>query len=267
MRRTEDRNPRSEGIESMSPIEIATILADENAVAVSAAVAAAAGLAQAMQLVAESYKTGGATIYVGAGTSARIAASDAAEMPPTFGIHPERFTTLIAGGSLNAAVEGAEDDEETARQDLEALFSRWGFRGHTVIGISASGSTPYTLAAVLAAKNRSVPTVGIANNPGALLLEAADVPILLDTGPEIIAGSTRLKAGTAQKIALNTISTGAMILAGRVKGSAMSHMQPLNRKLRERAVGIVMDAAGVAESEALRRLEAAKWDLPKALSE
>lgn len=267
MRRTEERNARSEGIESMSPIEIATILANENALAVSATVGAAAGLAQAMELVCESYKTGGATIYVGAGTSARIAASDATEMPPTFGVHAERFTTLVAGGALGAAVEGAEDDEEKAREELEALFRRWGFRGHTVIGISASGSTPYTVAAVLAAKARGVPTVGIANNPGAPLLEAADVPILLDTGPEIIAGSTRLKAGTAQKIALNTISTGAMILAGRVKGNAMSHMRPQNRKLRERAVGIVMDAARVSEAEALRRLEAAKWDLPKALSE
>jgi N-acetylmuramic acid 6-phosphate etherase len=238
---------------------LAVLIAGENLQAVQAALDARDELATAMQWVADCYLGGGRTIYVGAGTSARIAAADAAEMPPTFGTVPDRFIALVAGAATDHAREGAEDDREAAAADLSALDPT---PTDLVIGISASGRTPYVLAALQAAPGR---TIGIANNPDSALPRIADLAVLLDTGPEVLAGSTRLKAGTAQKIALNTISTGAMVLAGRVAGNAMSHMTPNNEKLRGRAIGIVADARGVDEATARALLEAAGWSLPEAL--
>jgi N-acetylmuramic acid 6-phosphate etherase len=246
----------------MDPAALAELIADENRFAVDAVLAAQENLATAMQWVAQSFQRGGRTIYVGAGTSARIAAADAAEMPPTFGVEAGRFVALVAGAATDRAIEGAEDDAEAAVADLRSLSPT---SIDAVIGISASGRTPYVLAAIQEANQAGASTIGIANNPGSPLLPEAQLGILLDTGPEVLSGSTRLKAGTAQKIALNTISTGAMVLVGRVVGNAMSHMTPKNEKLRARATGIVMDALGVPEAEAVARLESAGWDLPKAL--
>lgn len=256
---TESRNPASEGLDQMEPTALAELIAGENRVAVEATLRARDALATAMQWVADCYVAGGRTIYVGAGTSARIASADAAEMPPTFGVDPSRFVALVAGAATDRAKEGAEDDREAAIADLMALEPT---EGDLVVGISASGSTPYVLSAVAAAPGR---TIGIANNPDSDLLRLADLPVLLDTGAEVLAGSTRLKAGTAQKIALNTISTGAMVLAGRVIGNAMSHMTPRNEKLRRRAIGIVATAKHLDEATARACLEAADWDLSVAL--
>ena len=259
---TEDRNPRSEGLDLKSPAQLAELIAGENRFAVDAALRARDALSTAMQWVANSYLAGGRTIYVGAGTSARIAAADAAEMPPTFGVEASRFVAIVAGSAVDRAIEGAEDDREAAVADLDALQPT---ASDILIGISASGRTPFVLAAVRHAKDCGLKTVGIANNPDSALLREADLSLLLDTGPEILAGSTRLKAGTAQKIALNTISTGAMVLSGRVKGNAMSHMTPTNAKLRERAVGIVADARRIDTEAARLLLEESDWDLPAAL--
>ena len=220
-------------------------------------------IAKAIEAVAKSFQAGGSILYVGAGTSGRLAAMDAAEMPPTFGIERERFATLIAGNANLNSVEGAEDDLEQARKDFDAIANK----AALVIGISASGSTPYVCEIIRIARSQGMQTIGIANNRGAPLLHNCDIPILLDTGPELIAGSTRLKAGTAQKICLNAISTGAMVLCGRVSGSLMTHMTPVNEKLRRRAVNIVMQHSGVEENAARERLERANWDLPAALSE
>lgn len=258
---TEGRNPNSEGLDRMPPEMLAVVIAGENLQAVQAALEARDALALAMRWVAECYLAGGRTVYVGAGTSARIAAADAAEMPPTFGVEADRFVALVAGAAADRAREGAEDDREAAAAEVAALDLK---PTDLLIGISASGSTPYVLAAVGAAGTR---TIGIANNPDSELLRLANLAVLLDTGPEVLAGSTRLKAGTAQKIALNTISTGAMVLAGRVVGNAMSHMTPKNEKLRRRAIGIVAEARGVGEAEALALLEASDWNLPAALGD
>jgi N-acetylmuramic acid 6-phosphate etherase len=243
----------------MSAGQLAKLIAGENAVAVSAAIEAHAQLAQAIDWAAKAYQAGGRVVYVGAGTSARIAASDAAEMPPTFGIEPGRFIALVAGNAETQAVEGAEDDTDAAHREVLKLGLT---NRDLVIGVSASGRTPFVLTAIQAADTR---TIGIANNPGSPLLSIANLSILLDTGPELLTGSTRLKAGTAQKIALNAISTGAMILAGRVQGNQMSHMTPTNEKLRRRAVTIVASIFAVSEDDAAERLEAAGWDLQAAL--
>jgi N-acetylmuramic acid 6-phosphate etherase len=256
---TEDGHPKTNRLDRMSSTQLAKLLTEENAVAVSATVAAHSQIAQAVEWVAKTFRDGGRVIYVGAGTSGRIAASDAAEMPPTFGVDRGRFIALIAGTAIDTAKEGAEDDTDAAHRELLALNPK---DPDLVIGISASGRTPYVLTAIQAASTR---TIGIANNPGSPLLSLADLGILLDTGPEVLAGSTRLKAGTAQKIALNAISTGAMILVGRVQGNRMSHMTPTNEKLRRRAVSIVAAACAVSEEEATKRLETSGWDLPTAL--
>jgi N-acetylmuramic acid 6-phosphate etherase len=246
----------------MAPRELAELIAGENRVAVEAAVASADSIAEAMRCVSEAFMRGATTFYVGAGTSARIAAADAAEMPPTFGVHPAAFVAIVAGSAVDAAKEGAEDDTQAGIDDL---------RRHNpgpvdlVVGISASGNTPYVVAAVAEARRLAIKTIGIANNPGSPLLMAADVPVCLDTGAEVLAGSTRLKAGTAQKIALNTISTGAMVLAGRVRDNMMSHMTPKNAKLRCRAIGIVASALGIDEAAAVARLEATSWDISRAM--
>ncbi|MDQ2986589.1 MAG: N-acetylmuramic acid 6-phosphate etherase [Armatimonadota bacterium] len=259
---TEDRNPRSKGLDQMAPTDLAALIAGENRYAVEAVLLATDELAQAMQWCAAAFQAGGRVIYAGAGTSARIAAADAAEMPPTFGVDPNRFVALVAGSATDRAQEGAEDDRSAAAADFASLEPK---TIDIVIGFSASGTTPYVLAIMESANASGNKTVGIANNPGAPLLELADLGILLDTGPEVLAGSTRLKAGTAQKIALNTISTGAMVLAGRVIGNEMSHMTPNNDKLRQRAIGIVATALGVAEEAAVARLEICDWNLPEAL--
>ena len=256
---TEDSHPKTSRLDRMSATQLAKVIAGENAVAVSAALEAHAQLAQAIDWAAKAFQAGGRIVYVGAGTSARIAASDAAEMPPTFGIEPGRFIALVAGNAEAQAVEGAEDDTDAAHREVLELGLT---HKDLMIGISASGRTPFVLTAIQAADTR---TIGIANNAGSPLLSIADLSILLDTGPEVLTGSTRLKAGTAQKIALNTISTGAMVLAGRVRGNAMSHMTPMNEKLRRRAVGIVSSALAISEEEASSRLEATGWDLPLAL--
>jgi N-acetylmuramic acid 6-phosphate etherase len=222
---------------------------------------ALSAIANGMQAIADCFNSGGKVIYVGAGTSGRLGALDAAEMPPTFGVESERFIALIAGGALSRAKEGSEDDTESAIADFESLNPK---PNDAVIGVSASGTTPYVVAIV---KYADCKTIGIANNPSTPLLQHADIPILLDTGPEILTGSTRLKAGTAQKIALNMLSTGAMVLAGKVKGNLMSHMKPLNAKLRNRAIRIVSETLNIPANEAQSRLESNQWNIQGTLDE
>jgi N-acetylmuramic acid 6-phosphate etherase len=233
-----------------------------NGRAVEAVAAALPELERAALGIARRLAAGGRLVYAGAGTSGRLALQDAAELPPTFGF--DQTVVLLAGGESAgvAAREGAEDDVEAAERAVaEAGIGP----KDAVVGLAASGRTPYTIAAVRAARTRGAFTVGIANNADAPLLAAGEVGVLLDTGPEVIAGSTRLVAGTAQKIALNALSTAPMADLGHVYGNLMVGMRPKNDKLRTRAGQIVAVATGRTVGEANQALLAAAWDIPTAI--
>ncbi len=278
--RTEERHPETAGLAAKPVDEIVRLMSAEDARAVEAVKKAAAAICAAAEMVADTYKSGGKVVYVGAGTSGRIAATDVSELCQCFGIEAGRFAAIIAGGSFTSTVPGAEDDTEAAHRDLAAaLFSApmpgaayaavsppaAGIYRSLVIGVSASGRTPYVVESIRYAKSKSATTIGIANNPGAPLLHEADHPILIDTGPEVIAGATRLKAGTAQKMALNMMSVGAMAKCGRIQDNLMTHLAPMSDKLRLRAIRIVMTQLELSEDAAKQRLEEANWNLPAAL--
>jgi N-acetylmuramic acid 6-phosphate etherase len=221
---------------------VRTIAADDAGVPPAVADAAAA-VAAAVDVVVDRLRGGGRLVYVGAGTSGRLAVLDAAELLPTYGVGGDQVVALIAGGSaaVTRSVEGAEDDKAAAEADLgEAAVSG----RDVVVGITASGRTPYVLAAVELARRAGAATVGISNNPGSELSAAVDVPIEVLTGPEVVAGSTRMKAGTAQKLVLNTLSTAAMVRLGKVYGNRMVDMHATNEKLRRRARRIVAEVTG-----------------------
>jgi N-acetylmuramic acid 6-phosphate etherase len=232
-------------------------LMNEADTAVPAVVRAALpDIAHALDAIVERMREGGRLIYVGAGTSGRLAMLDAVECVPTFGLPPGRVIAIMAGGTaaLTRSIEGAEDDGAAAAHDVaEAAVSA----SDAVVGIAASGRTPYVVEALRSARERGALTVGIANSAPAPLLAAADVPIALLTGPEILAGSTRLKAGTAQKLVLNMLSTGAMVRLGHVFGNRMIDVTVTNVKLRSRAEVIVSDIVGCDVAEASRLLDAA----------
>jgi N-acetylmuramic acid 6-phosphate etherase len=235
-------------------------LLEGQAAAISSLGPILAGLGAAVDAAAPRLRRGGRLIYAGAGTSARIGVQDGAELFPTFNWPHEQVAFAIAGGegALLRAVENAEDSAEDGVARIEEL----GVGAHdVVIGLAASGNTPYTVAAVKTAKARGALTVGIANNPATQLLAASDHPILLDTGPEIIAGSTRLKAGTAQKAALNLFSTLLMVRLGRVYGGLMVHMRPTNEKLRRRGVQMIARIVGCQEDAAAAAFAKADGDV------
>ncbi|HEY0865772.1 MAG TPA: N-acetylmuramic acid 6-phosphate etherase, partial [Fimbriimonas sp.] len=223
-------------------------------------------IAVVVERASEAFLKGGRIIYVGAGTSGRVATMDAAEMPPTFGVGPDRFIALIAGGASagGTAVEDAEDDAHAAvavLNDIEITTD------DILIGIAASGTTPFVVAAVRHARQKGTWTCGIANNRNTPLLQVADQPIFLDTGPEVLTGSTRLKAGTSQKLVLNRISTGAMILSGKVIENLMVDVKAKNTKLKERCVRIVCELTAATQDEARDLLEANDWSIRAVLSE
>lgn len=230
--------------------------------AVAAAEQALPALTRAAERMRERLARGGRIVYIGAGTSGRLAMQDAAELPPTFGF--DRTVVLMAGGAGagSRAREGAEDEAATAESEIAAAEVG---PLDSVIGLAASGRTPYTVAGVRAAAARGALTIGVANNPGTPLLEAAEIPVLLDSGPEVLAGSTRLAAGTAQKIALGSLSTTVFVKLGGAYGNLMVGMKPANDKLRRRAAVIVARAAGVDEAVAAAQLEAAAWDMRAAI--
>lgn len=244
----------------MSALEIVRLMNEEEQAVMRAMQGAEEGLAAATIKAAEAFAAGRRVIYVGAGTSGRIATMDAAEMPPTFGIEADRFVALQAGGNATATIakEDAEDSDTAAIDDLNQLQPE---RGDVVIGLAASGRTPYVLAAIRHARQKGLYTIGIANNKNTSLLAEADLGILLETGPEILTGSTRLKAGTAQKLALNRISTGAMVLCGKVIENLMVDVKAKNHKLKERCVRIVRDLSTATEDEAREALEAHNWSV------
>ncbi|NUM56170.1 MAG: N-acetylmuramic acid 6-phosphate etherase [Candidatus Hydrogenedentes bacterium] len=212
-------------------------------------------LALLINRIVKAFRYGGRLVYIGAGTSGRIGVLDASECPPTFGVPPGQVIGIIAGGdrALRESVEGAEDDESLGRADIDAIDPPIG-KDDVVVGIAASGTTPYTLAAIAAAKARGAATALVYCNPDAKIGESVDHVLLLPTGPEVLPGSTRLKAGTATKMVLNTITTGAMALSGRVFEGYMIGVQPTNTKLRKRAAHIISVLTGIDNEKAAQRL-------------
>ncbi len=259
---TEDVVPDYYALDTWPLRDIIAAVTRANARAIAAVAAAEEQLAQAAAGVEGRLARGGRLVYVGAGTSGRIGVQDAAELPPTFGF--ENTAVLLAGGSRAqaSAEEGVEDDVVAAVAEVEALGVG---PDDAVVGVAASGGTPYTIAAVRRARELGAFTVGIANNPGSELLGAGDVGVLLATGPEVLAGSTRLAAGTAQKAALNAVSTAVLVRLGGAYDNLMVGMRPVNAKLERRAAAIVAQAAGVAQEAAAAALSASGNDLRVAI--
>lgn len=207
-----------------------------------------------VEKLVQRFLDGGRLFYIGAGTSGRLGILDASEIPPTFGYSPDKVIGIIAGGdgAIRKAVENAEDDTEQAWLDLMAHSIN---ESDTVIGIAASGTTPYVIGGIQSARDHGMLTAGITNNPGSPLATSAEIAIEVNAGPEFITGSTRMKSGTSQKLILNMISTALMVRLGRVEGNRMVDMKLSNNKLKERGARYVMDALGIGEDEALKLLE------------
>ena len=252
---TERRNPASDGIDARPAAQILAIINAEDANVAEAVAREIPRIAQAVEAVVERLEKGGRLFYIGAGTSGRLGVLVAAVCPPTFSVAPELVQGIIAGGeaALARASEASEDDPELGARDLDAH----GFTAADALaGIAASGLTPYVLGAVARARELGALTIGISCTPGSELSQAVDIAIEPLTGPEVIAGSTRMKAGTATKLVLNMLSTAVMIRLGHVYGNLMVNVQPANAKLRERAVRIVAEAGGIDRERAEALLEA-----------
>lgn len=261
---TEQARPDLADLDTRTPAELVDVLLAAEARAPQLLAAAAPALADAVRRAEDALGGGGRLLYVGAGTPGRLAALDAAECPPTFGVAPDRVVAVVAGGAAAAAaaVEGAEDDEVAGARDLGALTP--GPRD-LVVGITASGRTPYVLAALDLARGAGAPTVAVVNNPGSPAAARADVAVELATGAEVVAGSTRLIAGTTQKIVLNVLSTAAFVRLGHTYGPWMVDVQATNDKLRRRAARILQEAAGVDAQTAESTLTASAGDTQVAL--
>ena len=261
---TEARNPRTASIDRCDTLEILRLINAEDTLVAEVVRAALPQLMLAVDAVAAALRAGGRLIYVGAGTSGRLGVLDAVECVPTFGTEPWQVVGLIAGGSqaLVRSVEGAEDDREAGCHDLMALNPR---SCDVVVGLAASGRTPYVLAALEAARGVGARTVAIACNAPSPLLDAAEIAIPLVVGPEAITGSSRLKAGTAQKMVLNLLSTASMIRLGKVYGNLMVDVRVTNCKLAQRAVRIVGEVTGVDEIQATALLAEANWRVKPAI--
>ncbi|MEV0194440.1 N-acetylmuramic acid 6-phosphate etherase [Kitasatospora purpeofusca] len=252
---TEAARPEWAGIDRLGTAELLRLLNAEDGTVAGAVARELPRIAVVVDAVAARMARGGRLVYAGAGTAGRLGVLDASECPPTFGTDPGRVVGLIAGGpaALVRAVEGAEDRPELAAADLAALALT---PEDTVVGVSASGRTPYTVAAVGDARRAGALGVGLAGAAGSPLVAAAELGIEVETGPEVLAGSTRLKAGTAQKLVLNLISTAVMVRLGRTYGNLMVDVRAGNAKLRERARRIVVDITGADEETARRALAA-----------
>jgi len=249
---SQERLEASLDIDQRSAREIVRIIQEQDALVAAAVAAEADRIAHAVEQIADRLQHGGRLFYVGAGTSGRIAMLDASELPPTYGIDPSLVRVLMAGGehAFQHAVEGAEDDEDAAIEVVNAEVKA----EDAVVGIAASGTTPYTVAAIRRANMLGALTIAVTSNPNSPLASEADIAIAPRTGPEVIMGSSRMKSGTAQKLVLNTISTGVMILLGRVYSNLMTDMPATNEKLRNRAVRMVELAAGVQRPVAVQAI-------------
>ena len=262
MKSTEMRNPRTTHIDRESTINMLRLINDENMNSVRATEAALPEIAAATDAVAEAFAKGGRLIYVGAGTSGRIAVMDAAECPPTYGVDYNTVITVMAGGkeTMFRAAEAEEDSAEMGRRDLLAKEPT---ANDVVMGISASGGAAYVVAALECAREVGCVTVALTNNKPCAMGEVADIHIFVDTGAEVITGSTRMKAGNSQKFVLNMITTSAMIKSGRVYENLMINLRPTNKKLKARMIGIVADICEVDATRAELLLEENEFSIRK----
>ena len=261
---TESINPLTADLDLLPTEALVRTFVDDQLNAVAAVQRAAPQITDAVERITERLANGGRLLYAGAGTSGRLAYLDSSELTPTFGWPPERVGVAMAGGrgAVFKAVEGAEDDFDLGSRDVQTLEIT---SLDVLIGIAASGGTPYVLGALNAARAAGALTIALSNNAGGLILEHCDCAILLETGAEIISGSTRLKAGTAQKIALNTISSAVMVRLHKVYGNLMVDVQATNAKLRKRAVRLTQLASDASETAATAALEACDWHVKTAI--
>jgi N-acetylmuramic acid 6-phosphate etherase len=261
---TEQRNPDSEHLDEVSTVEMLAIINREDAKIAPAVARELPSIARAVEMAAAAFLADGRLFYLGAGTSGRLGVLDASECPPTYGTDPEMVQGLIAGGSeaVFRAVEGAEDRRDSAAADLRER--RLGDRD-VVVGIAASGVTPYVLGGLECGRRCGCGTVFVTCSPTAAAAAEADIKIVVEVGPEVVTGSTRMKAGTATKLVLNMISTGAMVKLGKTFGNLMVDLQPRNAKLRDRSVRILTTLAGLEPEAARKGLALAGGELKLAL--
>ena len=262
---TETRNQNTMNLDIMSPLEVVTVMNQEDAKVPAAITPALPNIAQCVTWAIESIEAGGRIIYMGAGTSGRLGVLDAVECPPTFGVAPEVVVGLIAGGekAFVKAVEGAEDSRELGRQDLIDINLQ---KRDIVIGIAASGRTPYVLGGLAYAQEMGCHTVGISCNPGSAVGAAAELAIEVVPGPECLTGSTRLKSGTCQKLILNMISTATMVGCGKAYQNLMVDVMQTNEKLVVRAQNIVMEATGCERETAAEKIAIAGGNAKTAIT-
>ncbi|MCR2044505.1 N-acetylmuramic acid 6-phosphate etherase [Anaerosalibacter massiliensis] len=255
---TEKSNYKSKDIDKKSTIEVLKIINEEDKIVAYAVEKELSKIANAVDKIIESFKSGGRLIYIGAGTSGRLGVLDASECPPTFSTDKDQVIGIIAGGkeALTNAIEGAEDSAKSGEEDLKNVKLT---KLDTVVGIAASGNTPYVLGAIDYAKSIGASTVGLSCNENSMLSKAVEIPITPVVGPEVVTGSTRLKAGTAQKMVLNMLTTASMIGIGKVYNNLMVDLNPSNKKLIERSKRIIIEATGVSEAEAKKYLSLSNY--------
>ena len=264
MLKTEMRNPKTKHLDKMNTAEMLKIMNEENMNAVNAVGECIGDITLAVDAVSEAFSNDGRLFYVGAGTSGRLGIIDAAECPPTFGVGYDKVIGIIAGGrdAMFRANEGGEDSAEAAVEDLSKYSLA---KNDVVVGISAAGGAAYVASALEYAKGIGCVTIAITSNAGTKITQIADISIATDTGAEVVTGSTRLKAGTAQKLVLNMISTCAMVKSGYVYENLMINLKPTNVKLRGRMIRIVSDIMEISETEAEKRLDNANWNIKAAV--
>ncbi|WP_338215163.1 N-acetylmuramic acid 6-phosphate etherase [Companilactobacillus muriivasis] len=261
---TEGRNPQTTDLDEMSPLEIVSVMNQEDQKVPAAIKPELPQIATAVEKISQAFKKGGRLFYVGAGTSGRLGVLDAAECVPTFGTEPEMVQGLIAGGgkAMTLAVEGAEDDVELGASDLK---DRNLTKNDVVVGIAASGRTPYVVGALDYAKSVGADTIALSCNQDSIISQHAETKIEVVVGPEVLSGSTRLKSGTAQKMVLNMLSTAAMVGVGKTYGNLMVDVKPTNKKLVQRSINIIVEVTGVKADIAQATLEEANYSVKDAI--
>lgn len=264
IQKTEMRNEASKNLDKMSTKEMALLVIRENYNAVKACEEAASQIAEAIEAIATAFENNNRLFYIGAGTSGRLGVVDASECPPTFGVPYDMVQGIIAGG--NERMFKAGENEEDKYENGCAAMKEYSVKsGDVVVGISAAGNAAYVVGALETAKNIGAVTVGLCCNPDTAVLKCADIGIMTDTGAEVLTGSTRLKAGTAQKIVLNTLTTCAMAKTGKVYENMMINLSPSNEKLEKRVIRIVTEILSCDEEEAIKRLSENDWNIRKAV--
>lgn len=261
---TEARNPASEGLDQLTPLELVRLINDEDATVAAAVRSEEQAIAQAIEVIADRLGRGGRLVYFGAGTSGRLGVLDAAECPPTFNSDPNQVVGIIAGGhgALLKAVEGAEDSPALAMEDLKKIDLG---ASDVAVGIATSGRTPYVLGGMEYARGRGTFTIALSCNRDSAIIADADLAITPVVGPEVVSGSTRLKAGTATKMVLNMLSTGAMVQLGKTYGNLMVDLQPTNVKLSARAQRIVSQATGMDGEASVSFLDVCEGEVKTAI--